>query len=482
MRIPLVILALLLAAAALPAAPLRITAWDLQASAGAGTNAGSIGFQPRLIHDAAESLKKLRPDIIVLQQVADWGTCRQLAQALRPEIYQVATCSSFRASRAKLPGGQVAILTRDRACISWSEPWQGSNASPSVPGGFAFAAIRVGDKNVGVFSVHLSAVLPPDREESTRQLIRQIDSLQNWQTNRLQALIVAGDGDATAGNLRSGLERMGFENVFAGSLPGDVRQPAAMPGFIFTRQAAVVGLPQIVGTPLAEYCAATCEMDLAAPPTQRNRPAASAPLAITDYPSDNSKNLVALTAFVIGFLALFLFRRKIARRLGLSANAGGTAPNSGQIIVAPPSEPYVQIVTEHSPQTQSQIWPLLPAASRPAAPIPEEVRAGVIDSLSRWLKEKVVRRLVSDRAQLLATQEAAVLKMMSVDERLSKIENQIKQRNQEYEQRIDDLLKALLTAKEENRELIRAKIALLKAELEKSRLKARQAAAERQQN
>jgi endonuclease/exonuclease/phosphatase family metal-dependent hydrolase len=482
MRIQLIILALLLPAASMRAAPVRVTAWDLHASVGAGTNVGSNEFQQRLVHEAAESLKKLRPDIIVLQQIADWGTCRQLAQALRPEVYQVATCSSFRDPRAKLSGGQVAILAKNRAYLSWSEPWRSSDTSAPAPGGFAFAAIRVGDKNVGVFSVHLGAGLQPAREESTRQLIRQIDSLQNWKTNRLQAFIVVGDCDATAGDLCSGLEQVGFENAFAGVLAGNVRQPAAMPGFIFTRQAAVVGLPQIAGIPLAEHCAATCEMDLAAPPMQHNRPPSPAPLANAADPAGIAKSLFALTAFVAGFLALFLFRRKIARRLGLRPNARGTAPNSGQITVAPPSEPYVQIVTEHSPQTQSQIWPLLPAASRPTAPMPEAVRAGVIENLSRWLKQKVMRRLVSDRAQLLATQEAAVLKMVSVDERLSKIEKQIKQRNQEYEQRIDDLLKALVTAKEENRELIRAKIALLKGEMEKSRLKAQQAAAERQQN
>jgi hypothetical protein len=73
---------------------------------------------------------------------------------------------------------------------------------------------------------------------------------------------------------------------------------------------------------------------------------------------------------------------------------------------------------------------------------------------------------------LLATQQAAALKLLTVDERLAKIERQIQQIHREYEQRIDGLLKDLITAKEENRELIRAKIALLKAEMEKGRLEA----------
>ena len=100
------------------------------------------------------------------------------------------------------------------------------------------------------------------------------------------------------------------------------------------------------------------------------------------------------------------------------------------------------------------------------------MREGVIANLSRWMKEKLVRRLVADRAELLATQQAAALKVLAVDERLSKIEREIRERNQDYEKRIDDLMKELAVAREENRELIRAKISLVKAEMERERLKA----------
>jgi hypothetical protein len=137
---------------------------------------------------------------------------------------------------------------------------------------------------------------------------------------------------------------------------------------------------------------------------------------------------------------------------------------------------------EGSTQTQSQTWRPRSEAAGVAAWMPAAVRAGIIANLSWWLKQKVVQRLVSDRAQLLATQQAAANKMAAVDERLARIERQIQQINQEYEQRIDVLLKELITAKDENRELIRAKIALVKAEMEKARLKAGQHTKERQQS
>ena len=158
----------------------------------------------------------------------------------------------------------------------------------------------------------------------------------------------------------------------------------------------------------------------------------------------------------------------------------------------PPStnQPQVQIETQSVTQTESQSSDpgravaantiRMPEAAREAKPevvreeIPEAVRAGVIANLTQWLKKNLVRRLVSDRAQLLATQEAAALTVLAVDERLTKIEQKIEVRNQDYERRIDQLLNALSNAKAENREMIRAQIMFLKAEMEKERLKNQQ--------
>jgi hypothetical protein len=132
----------------------------------------------------------------------------------------------------------------------------------------------------------------------------------------------------------------------------------------------------------------------------------------------------------------------------------------------------VHIETSGSSHTQSQAWQRrAEEAERRAQRATVVLRAGLIPHLSRWLKEKLVRKLVSDRAQLMEVQRAAALKMLAVDERLSKIESQIQQRNQDYEQRIDELMKELVVAKEENRELIQAKITLVKAEMERERMK-----------
>ena len=91
--------------------------------------------------------------------------------------------------------------------------------------------------------------------------------------------------------------------------------------------------------------------------------------------------------------------------------------------------------------------------------------------MSQWLKQKLVRKLIADRAQLLETQQAATHKMMAVEERLSRIERQIQRQNDTYQARLEALTRELRTAKEENRELIRARIAQVKAEMEAARVR-----------
>ena len=90
---------------------------------------------------------------------------------------------------------------------------------------------------------------------------------------------------------------------------------------------------------------------------------------------------------------------------------------------------HIAIDTGAQAQLQTQSFPLLPRRQQ----LPEATRAGVIAQLTRWFKQKFVQRLVANRAELLATQEAATLKMLAVDERLAKIERQIEQRNHEFE-------------------------------------------------
>jgi predicted component of type VI protein secretion system len=61
------------------------------------------------------------------------------------------------------------------------------------------------------------------------------------------------------------------------------------------------------------------------------------------------------------------------------------------------------------------------------------------------------------------------MQALAVDQRLARIERQIQDQNAAYEQRIAELTTELNTARSENRELIRARIAQVKAEMLKAR-------------
>jgi DNA anti-recombination protein RmuC len=100
-----------------------------------------------------------------------------------------------------------------------------------------------------------------------------------------------------------------------------------------------------------------------------------------------------------------------------------------------------------------------------------EVREGVIKELSAWLKQRLVGKLLSDRAQLMQAQQLATKMAYTLDNRLSRIEAQIQQQNQAYIRRIEELNRELAAAREENRELILERIAQVKAEMEAARAK-----------
>jgi len=138
----------------------------------------------------------------------------------------------------------------------------------------------------------------------------------------------------------------------------------------------------------------------------------------------------------------------------------------------PPPAPSPLIHMESAGTTQTQTEALRQqalAAEQRAERALAVIRAGLIPQLSLWLKQTIVRKLIRDRAQLLQTQQVATLKAMAVEQRLTRIEQQIQQQNRVYEQRIAELTRELLVAREENRELIRARIAQVKAEMEAAR-------------
>jgi membrane-associated HD superfamily phosphohydrolase len=102
-------------------------------------------------------------------------------------------------------------------------------------------------------------------------------------------------------------------------------------------------------------------------------------------------------------------------------------------------------------------------------------RAGLFVHLSQWLSQAFTRRLVSDRRLLLDAQGKAMAEMAEFEARLEKVHAPLQERLVAYERRIAELEKELAARGEENRELLKAKIEMMRKQLEFQREKSRAA-------
>jgi hypothetical protein len=156
--------------------------------------------------------------------------------------------------------------------------------------------------------------------------------------------------------------------------------------------------------------------------------------------------LIGVATLLCGALAWFAFRRKAPESL-LPA------------VVQPGNNPAPSVETEWQQRAL--------AAEQQVAKAHEAIRSGVMAQL----KDKAVSSLAAQRTDMLETQQAAALEMAELEKRLNELHAPLQDRLRAYEGRIADLEKALAVKGEENRELIRAKIELMRKQLEAERAK-----------
>jgi hypothetical protein len=156
--------------------------------------------------------------------------------------------------------------------------------------------------------------------------------------------------------------------------------------------------------------------------------------------------LIGVATLLCGALAWFAFRRKAPESL-LPA------------VVQPSGNPAPSIETEWQQRAL--------AAEQQVAKAHEAIRSGVMAQL----KDKAVSSLAAQRTDMLETQQAAAVEMAELEKRLNELHAPLQDRLRAYEGRIADLEKALAAKGDENRELIRAKIELMRKQLEAERAK-----------
>jgi len=153
----------------------RCTTWNLEWFPNGSAHEASAEQQNQRIKEAADVLRPINPDIVLLQEVRDYDVCARLGEAIAPGIYHVAICSAFKEPfQSGLGKQQVAILSKYQAQAAWSEPWKSMNGI-DPPRGFAFAWFKIGNEDIGVYSLHLKSnlITRGDREAETAKNIRK---------------------------------------------------------------------------------------------------------------------------------------------------------------------------------------------------------------------------------------------------------------------------------------------------------------------
>lgn len=200
------ILFLFLLGSILNAKEISITTWNLQwFPSGSSKGIATPEVESKRISDAADVLRKLDSDIIVLQEVRDYEVCEALAKAIGPK-YQVLVCSAFKSGFGGSKGlQQVAILSKYPAQSCWSEDWK-TFGKVDPPRGFAFAHIQIEGKDIAVYGVHLKSnlIMGGDkfktgqinilkRELAAEQILSHSKELPKVLGQDFEAVIVAGD-------------------------------------------------------------------------------------------------------------------------------------------------------------------------------------------------------------------------------------------------------------------------------------------------
>jgi endonuclease/exonuclease/phosphatase family metal-dependent hydrolase len=240
----------------------RCTTWNLEWFPNGSPKEAPVAQQEQRIKEAADVLRPINPDIVLLQEVRDYDVCARLGEAIAQGIYHVAICSAFKEPFQRgLGKQQVAILSKYQAQAAWAEPWKSMNGV-DPPRGFAFAWFKVGNEDIGVYSVHLKSnlILHGNREAETAkniqkrevaitQLLTHVGDVIGTKMPTIKGVVIGGDFNTNHDQAMFSAERTlnsladtGYQNGFETlplsqrvTHPGNHGFPDATFDFLFTR-------------------------------------------------------------------------------------------------------------------------------------------------------------------------------------------------------------------------------------------------------
>lgn len=264
----------------------RVTTWNLEWFPNGSPKELSPDAQNVRIVSAANILRQLDPDILLLQEMKDYDACARLADAIRPRTYQIAICSAFKQGGA-IAKQQEAILAKIPAQAAWAEPWK-SMEGIDPPRGFAFAWFKINGADVGVYCVHLKSNLIRarnkeaeqaknirKREIAANQLLAHTQDMIATALPSVKAFLIGGDFNtnkdqglfANEDSLTK-LLRSGFRDCLEGlpiaeriTHPGKNPYPDATFDYLLGKN-VTLGKPMIAKSDVSDHLPLTCEVQL----------------------------------------------------------------------------------------------------------------------------------------------------------------------------------------------------------------------------
>jgi endonuclease/exonuclease/phosphatase family metal-dependent hydrolase len=263
----------------------RITTWNLEWFPNGSANEAPAEQQNQRIKEAADVLRSINPDIILLQEVRDYDTCTRLGEAIAPGIYHVAICSAFKEPfQSGLGKQQVAILSKYQAQAAWAERWKSMNGV-DPPRGFAFAWFKIGSQDIGVYSVHLKSNLITHgnreaeniqkREVAIAQLLTHVRDAIGATIPSIKSIVIGGDFNTNHDQAMFAAEKTldplidaAYQCVFEGvpltqriTHPGSHGFPDATFDYLFGKNVRI-GKPIIRQTNVSDHSPVTCDVEV----------------------------------------------------------------------------------------------------------------------------------------------------------------------------------------------------------------------------
>ncbi len=161
--------------------------------------------EERLAHAeiVKEELRRLNPDILLLQEIRNYESFAELCDAL-PGLRPAALSAFYGPIDGEYWDQQIGIASKLPVMAAWSEPWRKGDVKPRR--GFTAATIRIpGSLDLLlVYSLHLKSNLADRaqdritnyemRDESIRQLLEHIQDMKETVfVDRVVGVIVGGD-------------------------------------------------------------------------------------------------------------------------------------------------------------------------------------------------------------------------------------------------------------------------------------------------